>query len=104
MKGKRRGTGLARGQSRARGRYIVAAVRDAVWRRDEARCAYLGPNGIRCTATERLEVHHVVPFARGGQPTLENLALRCRAHNRHDAMTDFGAAHVARALERARKP
>ena len=87
---RRRGTGRAAGgQSRARGRYIVAAVRDAVWRRDEARCAYLGPNGIRCTATERLEVHHVVPFARGGQPTLENLALRCRLcrarHNPHYA-------------------
>jgi hypothetical protein len=33
----------------------------------------------------------VVPFARGGPTTTENLALRCRAHNAYEAEQVFGA-------------
>jgi hypothetical protein len=32
-----------------------------------------------------LEFDHVVPFAAGGPSTLENLELRCRAHNAYEA-------------------
>jgi hypothetical protein len=38
-----------------------------------------------------LEFHHVVPFALGGPSTVENLALRCRAHNNHESEQRFGA-------------
>jgi len=52
--------------------------RRAVWARDEGRCAFVGADG-RCRETGWLELHHVVPFARGGPTTARNLELRCRA-------------------------
>jgi 5-methylcytosine-specific restriction endonuclease McrA len=65
-------------------RRIPAHVRRAVWARDGARCAYVGPEG-RCSARALLELHHVVPFADGGEATVENIQLRCRAHNAYEA-------------------
>jgi hypothetical protein len=70
-------------------RHIAAAVKRAVWARDAGRCAFVGTAG-RCTETGRLEFHHVVPFAEGGEATVGNLGLRCRAHNLHEAALFFG--------------
>ncbi|MGH9194643.1 MAG: HNH endonuclease [Acidimicrobiia bacterium] len=47
-------------------------------------------NGRRCTEQGFLEFHHVTPYAVGGQPTVENIQLRCRAHNGYEAELDFG--------------
>jgi hypothetical protein len=66
------------------GRYIPAAIRRDVWRRDGGRCAFVGARG-RCRETGRLEFHHLVPFADGGETSVANLALRCQAHNGHEA-------------------
>ena len=66
-----------------RSRHIPAAIRRAVWSRDGGRCAFVGPRG-RCAEVGRLEFHHVIPFADGGSTSVGNLALRCRAHNRHE--------------------
>jgi hypothetical protein len=74
-----------------RSRRIPAAVRRAVWRRDEGRCAFVGSRG-RCRETGFLEFHHVRPFAVGGQATVDNLELRCRSHNAHEARAYFEAA------------
>lgn len=71
-------------------RHIPAAVRREVWRRDGARCAFLGAAG-RCAERGFLELHHVVPFARGGQATVGNIELRCRAHNAYEAELSFGS-------------
>ena len=71
------------------GRHIPAAVRRAVWKRDEGRCKFEGTAG-RCQETGLLEFHHLVPFARGGPTTVENLELRCAAHNRYEAEQHFG--------------
>ena len=71
------------------GRYIPAAVRRAVWARDDGRCAFIGRDG-RCAERGSLEFHHVVPFADGGPTTVENLQLRCRAHNQYEARDYFG--------------
>jgi 5-methylcytosine-specific restriction endonuclease McrA len=65
-------------------RHIPASIRRAVWARDEGRCAFVSARG-RCTETGRLEFHHVIPFADGGSTTVGNLALRCQAHNAHEA-------------------
>jgi hypothetical protein len=70
-------------------RRIPAAVRRVVWSRDEARCAYVGTQG-RCAETAFLEFHHVRPFADGGDATVDNVHLRCRAHNSHEARHYFG--------------
>jgi hypothetical protein len=70
-------------------RYIPAAVRHAVWRRDGGCCAFIGTEG-RCGERAFLELHHVEPYAAGGAATVENIELRCRAHNAHEAHLFFG--------------
>jgi hypothetical protein len=70
-------------------RDIPAAVRRAVWTRDRGRCAFVGAHG-RCTARAFLEYHHIVPYASGGKATVDNIALRCRAHNAYEAQLFFG--------------
>ena len=70
-------------------RHIPSAVRRAVWKRDEGRCSFVGAAG-RCTERGFLELHHVVPYAVGGEATVDTIALRCRAHNLYEAELDFG--------------
>jgi hypothetical protein len=67
----------------------TASVRREVWRRDEGRCAFSGPAG-RCGETAFLEFHHVQTYADDGPPTVENIQLRCRAHNQYEAALQFG--------------
>ena len=74
----------------SRSRYIPAAVRRAVWTRDAARCAFVGTDG-RCAETGFLEFHHVRPHPDEGPATIENIELRCRAHNTYEADLLFGA-------------
>ena len=71
------------------GRYVPAAVRREVWQRDQGRCAFAGTSG-RCRETAFLEFHHVEPFAEGGQATVANIQLRCKAHNLYEASLFFG--------------
>jgi 5-methylcytosine-specific restriction endonuclease McrA len=73
----------------ARSRHIPATVRRAVWERDNAQCAFVGTRG-RCTERGFLEFHHIVPFADGGLATVENIQLRCRAHNQYESDQWFG--------------
>jgi 5-methylcytosine-specific restriction endonuclease McrA len=79
---------------RQRGRYVPAAVRRDVFERDAGRCSYSDASGQRCRETHGLELHHVTAFARGGEHTLSNLTLRCRAHNALAAEQDFGRDFV----------
>jgi len=76
-------------ESTASGCHIPAAVRRAVWQRDEGRCAFIGRTG-RCRETAFIEFHHVAPYAVGGTATADNIQLRCRAHNQYEARLFFG--------------
>jgi 5-methylcytosine-specific restriction endonuclease McrA len=76
-------------------RHIPAAVKRAVWKRDDGRCAFEGREG-RCQETGFLEFHHVVPYAAGGETSVENLHLRCRAHNALEAERWFGQLPLVR--------
>ncbi len=78
-------------------RHIPARVRDAVFVRDEGRCAFVGSTGRRCGSTHGLQVDHVVPVARGGGATLGNLRLLCANHNRLEGERILGRAAMARA-------
>jgi hypothetical protein len=82
-------SGKSRGQSED-SRNIPAEVQRAVSARDQDRCAFIGRNGHRCGERRFLEFHHVVPYAAGGKPTVDNIQLRCRAHNRYEATLFFG--------------
>ncbi len=74
---------------RRRSRHISAAVRRTVWIRDGGRCTFAGREG-RCGERGFLEFHHRKAFALGGDATVDNIALRCRAHNLHEAEALFG--------------
>ena len=83
-----------------RARHIPAAVRRAVTERDGGRCAFVGTQG-RCDETGFLEFHHVNPFALNGETTVDNIELRCRAHNQHEADQMFGGDGGSVVRERA---
>jgi hypothetical protein len=71
-------------------RYIPARVKRAVWARDGGRCQFVARGGRRCSERGFLEFHHVRPHAVGGAPTVENIELRCRAHNAYEADLYYG--------------
>src|SRR6266513_50823 len=71
-------------------RYVPRPVRRAVFERAGARCTFVAEDGTRCAATHRLELHHVIPHALGGLPTVENLKLTCNRHNGLLARRDYG--------------
>jgi hypothetical protein len=78
------------GSTKPRSRHIAASVRAAVWERDGARCAFMTCAGQRCTERTFLEFHHLLPYARRGPGTADNIALRCRRHNQYEGELDFG--------------
>lgn len=76
------------------GRYVPAAVRREVMRRDGERCTFVSADGHRCEAREHLQFDHVQPVARGGKTCADNLRLRCRAHNQYEAERVYGAGFM----------
>lgn len=79
------GTGDAgRRQPAPAGRVIPAAIKRAVWERDQGCCSYVDPTtGRRCSSRHLLQIDHIRPWARGGGAELDNLRLLCHAHHRH---------------------
>jgi hypothetical protein len=71
-------------------RHIPAAVKRAVWFRDRGQCAFVSKQGRRCKERSFLELHHIQPFALGGEATADNIALLCRGHNALEAEMVFG--------------
>ncbi|HEX7126836.1 MAG TPA: HNH endonuclease [Thermodesulfobacteriota bacterium] len=82
-------------------RHVPAAVRRAVWARDGGRCAFVSRTGRRCAERGFLEFHHVRPYAEGGPATVENIELRCRAHNGYEAERVFGPRGASQVREPA---
>jgi hypothetical protein len=74
-------------------RHVPADIKRKVWARDAGQCAFIGATG-RCAERGFLEYHHVVPFAAGGATAVENLELRCRAHNQYESELFFGPMMV----------
>jgi hypothetical protein len=77
-------------------RHIPAEVKRTVAARDKGRCAFVAQSGRRCGSRDFLEFHHKEPWARSRRHSFEGIELRCRAHNYHAAVQDYGAAHMAR--------
>jgi len=71
-------------------RNIPAAVKRAVWLRDGDRCAFVGERQRRCEARAFLEFHHRRPFGIGGEATVDNIEIRCRAHNAYESDLFYG--------------
>jgi len=77
-------------------RYLPAPVRRTSHASDDGRCRFVGAGGRRCGSYRRVEFHHVVPWARGGDRSPANIRLMCRTHNAYLAAKDYGEAVMAR--------
>jgi 5-methylcytosine-specific restriction endonuclease McrA len=81
---------------------IPAAICRAVWQRDGGRCSWPLDSGGVCGSIHRLELDHIVPWARWGGETIDDLRIVCRAHNALAAGQAFGDRCVARYGGRSR--
>ena len=84
-------------------RHIPAHVRREVWRRDQGRCTFVSDSGHRCESRLRLEFDHATPLARGGEGTVADLRLRCRAHNQYEAEQAYGESFMRGKREQGRR-
>jgi len=94
--------GGARGPN-APSRCVPDAVRRAVFIRDRGRCTFEGAKGHRCGSQRRLEFDHIIPVAKGGQSTADNVRLHCRTHNQLAAERAFGAGFMERKRAESRR-
>jgi 5-methylcytosine-specific restriction endonuclease McrA len=85
-----------------RSRHIPEAVQDQVFTRDNGRCTYKGPGGRMCNSTWNLEIDHILPFARGGDHTIQNLRLLCAKHNHLEAERVYGREFMDGRMYRAK--
>ena len=86
-----------------RKRHYPAAVARAVFLRDGKQCSYVAPDGRRCNARRCLELDHLDPWAVGGEATIDNLRLYCRAHNQRYARQYYGKSRVEAAVLHSRR-
>jgi 5-methylcytosine-specific restriction endonuclease McrA len=93
----------AGGQSAQRTRHVPAAVAREVYVRDGGCCTFVSRHGRRCGSREFLELDHEKPWAEGGESSVRNLRLRCRAHNQQSAREHFGENHIRSAVARSRE-
>jgi hypothetical protein len=77
-------------------RYVPAAVKRAVWERDQRRCTWPMGDGKLCGSTHRLEFDHDLEVALGGTPVTENIRLLCKSHNLMKAEQHLGRALMAK--------
>ena len=80
-------------------RDVPRAVKRLAWPRDAGQCAFVSTSGRRCSERAFLEFHHVQPYAKHGPATVENISLRCRRHNQHEAQMIFGPYRAERNQE-----
>lgn len=88
--------------TRTKTRAIPAQVKRAVFRRDGGQCALIDEQGKRCSSRRRIEFHHKQAFALDGTNDVDNVALRCRAHNQYEADLVYGGPFMETC--RRRKP
>lgn len=74
---------------------IPAAIKHAVWLRDQGQCTWRFADESRCGEKAMVELDHQTMWCRGGAHSLENLTLRCKFHNRLAAERELGAAFMA---------
>jgi hypothetical protein len=88
-------------------RHVPAAVRREVWRRDGGRCAFVGARSLSRDDISRVssayalsgfgairavalaKADHVEPYWVGGPATVDNIQVRCAAHNHYEAQLFF---------------
>jgi hypothetical protein len=71
-------------------RCIPAEVRRSVWKRDQGRCTFVSEDGHRCAERRFIQFDHVLEVSRGGEASVDDIRLRCHAHNQYTAERTFG--------------
>nr|WP_295905303.1 HNH endonuclease signature motif containing protein [uncultured Bdellovibrio sp.] len=62
-----------------------------LWKRSQGCCEHVDAKSKqRCSSRYALQIDHAKPVALGGDNTVENLALLCRAHNSRRSIKTFG--------------
>jgi hypothetical protein len=92
---------VAEGSSETSSAYIPAAVRREVWERDAGQCTYVNARGERCHGRHYVQFDHRIARAFGGSSTVENLRLRCAAHDGLAAEQVLGIERVRAAIAAA---
>ena len=82
-------------------RDISVKVRRAVWIRDRGACTFVSKSGRRCNERAFVEFHHADPYGVGGEATVQNIQLLCRAHNAYEGELFYGHG---RPTERGTRP
>jgi HNH endonuclease len=90
------------GSASAKRRHLAASVRRAVFTRDGGQCTFVAADWRRCEARGFLELDHIQPRALGGEDSVENLRLLCKAHNLHAARRAFGRTYLRASITRSR--
>ncbi|MFN0062440.1 MAG: HNH endonuclease [Myxococcaceae bacterium] len=75
---------------------IAQAAKRQVQERDEGQCQWPLLQGGLCGEKRFLQLDHVIPRARGGDGSTDNLRLLCARHNREAAKQAFGEVWVER--------
>ncbi len=74
-------------------------IKRQVWLRDGGHCTFTdAESGERCQSRHFLEEDHVHPKAMGGEFSVSNIRLRCRAHNQRHAIDCYGLEKMAEHL------
>lgn len=85
--------------SLTRNRYISSEIKREVRQRDGDRCTYVLSNGNVCGDKMNLQFDHIVPYAKGGGTSAENLRQVCRNHNQWLAIQAYGAEKISRFIK-----
>ncbi len=70
-----------------------------VYERDDAQCAFVSEDGVRCASKAFLQYDHTLPRALGGSGKADESRLLCQQHNLHHAKRVFGREPVERAID-----
>jgi hypothetical protein len=82
--------------------HVPASVRREVWKHDQGCCHWPIASGGICGSRLRPELDHIIPKARGGASTSDNIRVLCRAHNDLAARLAFGDGYMEGFTARAR--
>jgi hypothetical protein len=94
--------GVSRSSSQ-RSRHIPAQTRREVHARDAGQCSFVAHDGRRCEARALLEFDQVQPWAKQGRASVDNIRLRCRAHNQMHARHCYGPERIAAKIAERRR-
>ena len=86
----------------ARSCSVPSVLRERALDRASYHCEFRRADGTRCTQRTHLELDRVVLFCRGGEHSLKNVRVLCRAHNLYCAREELGDAFVQAMIQSKR--